>query len=917
MLPEEQARVKIDKQLKSAGWDIVSRDEYVPQNACAVKEALMQGNTESDYLLFVDDKAIAVVEAKREENPLGEDVQQQAEDYACHPQNWYGLWFQNQIPLVYLANGKKIYSRNMLKPDSDYVELSEMHSPKKMLQLIGQVSEYGALPRLDKRGLRDCQYRAETEFEKAIKSGKKKSLAILATGSGKTYLACLASYRLLNYTPAQRILFLVDRNNLARQTESEFSTFDRTEGQQEMSSLYEIKRLKKDTDIKADIVISTIQKLFAVLTGNPITDDDAEDAEDEKNAADEEKDDAKVVQLGDDLKLPPDYFQLIIVDECHRSIYGKWRAVLDYFSGAYILGLTATPTPEAYAFFNNNIIEKYTYDDSVLDGVNVPSRIYRIKTEVTEHGGKLDAGTTVTETSRRTGKSATYEVRHRVDYDPNALDRSVINPDQIKEVLKAYKKSIYDELYPERERKWEYIPKTLIFAKDDNHATQIVEIAKQVFGEEFDDGAVPEHFVQKITYTAEDSNGLIRDLRTEKDFRIAVTVTLVATGTDVKPLEVVLFMKDVQSDVLYTQMKGRGCRVVDEDRLREVTPNANTKECYYIVDAVGVTEHEKHIPKPGGGGDGPKVLSLEKLLEHLAHNELSDDNLWLLRGYCSTIHRRYENNDLFGRHLDFFISEYGFSPKTIAFNIQEAFDNDTLPPYSSPSDDNAERMDLIADLIFNIPARRKLLEMQRGYVVTTEEDPDTLIYAGFSKETSRTFIENFEKYLDDNKDSIEALRIIYNSEDTVITHSMLNELRERLRSENPQYGVYQIWKNYKVLDDTGNVDELDVKTNVNALTNLIQIVRYAYRKNRKLTSLLKGYAQRFNLYCGQAQRVMTADQTEIMRQIAAYVINDGAISVTELNEIDTDLWRRGVIGFTAPVLAEEMQAMSRFLLKTA
>ena len=314
MLPEEKAREKIDKQLRNAGWDIVSRDEYDPRSESAVKEALMQGNTESDYLLFVDDKAIAVVEAKREENPLGEEVQQQAEDYACNPQNWYGVWFPNQIPLVYLANGKKIYFKNMLRPDSDYVELSEMHSPKKMLQLIGQVSEYGALPRLDKRGLRDCQYRAETEFEKSIKQGTKKSLAVLATGSGKTYLACLASYRLLNYTPARRILFLVDRNNLARQTESEFSTFDRTEGQQEMSSLYEIKRLKQDKDIKADIVISTIQKLFAVLTGNPIPSDDNEDAEDEKNTADEEKEDTKVIQLGDDLKLPPDYFQLIIVD---------------------------------------------------------------------------------------------------------------------------------------------------------------------------------------------------------------------------------------------------------------------------------------------------------------------------------------------------------------------------------------------------------------------------------------------------------------------------------------------------------------------------------------------------------------------------------------------------------------------------
>ena len=605
MLPEEKAREKIDKQLRNAGWDIVSRDEYVPQSASAVKEALMQGNTESDYLLFVDDKAIAVVEAKREENPLGEEVQQQAEDYASNPQNWYGLWFPGQIPLVYLANGRKIYFKNMLQPDSDYVELSEMHSPKKMLQLIGQVSEYGALPRLEKRGLRDCQYRAETEFEKSIKNGKKKSLAILATGSGKTYLACLASYRLLNYTPARRILFLVDRNNLARQTESEFSTFDRTEGQQEMSSLYEIKRLKQDKDIKADIVISTIQKLFAVLTGNPIPSDTDEDAEDEKNTADEEKEDTKVIQLGDDLKLPPDYFQLIIVDECHRSIYGKWRAVLDYFSGAHVLGLTATPTPEAYAFFNNNIIEQYTYDDSVVDGVNVPPRVYRIKTEITEHGGRLQAGTRVKETARRTGSSTSVVMEERVDYSSSNLDRSVVNPDQIRKVLEAYKKSIYSELYPDREKKWEYIPKTLIFAKDDNHATQIVEVAKQVFAEEFEDGAVPEHFVQKITYTAGDSNGLIRDLRTEKDFRIAVTVTLVATGTDVKPLEVVLFMKDVHSDVLYTQMKGRGCRVVDDDRLREVTPNANTKECYYIVDAVGVTEHDRrrwrHPVRPAAG----------------------------------------------------------------------------------------------------------------------------------------------------------------------------------------------------------------------------------------------------------------------------------------------------------------------------
>ena len=801
MLPEEKARVKIDKQLRNAGWDIVARNEYLPNSTSAVKEALMGGNTESDYLLFIDGKAIAVVEAKREENPLGDEVKNQAEDYAVSPQAWYGLWFEKLIPLVYMANGNKIYFKNMLVEGSDYEELSQMHSPKKMLQIVGKKSEYGALPLIEKRGLRDCQYRAEVKFEESLKMGNKKNLAVLATGSGKTYLACLASYRLLNYTPTKRILFLVDRNNLARQTESEFSVFDRTEGQQKMGNLYTINRLKKEEDIKGDIVISTIQKLFCVLTGQAINDSD-EDAEDEKAKADEEKDSKTVVDLGNDLKLPPDYFQLIIVDECHRSIYGKWKKVLDYFSDATVLGLTATPTPEAYAYFNKNVIEEYTYDDSVVDGVNVPPRVYRIITDITAHGGTIENGAKITETSKRTGKSETIEVGSSVEYGASELDRSVVNKKQIKEVLMAYKKAIYEDLYPSREQKWEYIPKTLIFAKDDNHATEIVDIAKDVFKPEFENDAIPEKFVQKITYSASDSNALIRDLRTEKDFRIAVTVTLVATGTDVKPLEVVLFMKDVHSDVLYTQMKGRGCRVISDDKLKEVTPNADTKECYYIVDAVGVTESEKHIPKPGPDGQSKKNLSLEHLLERLAHNEVSDENLMLLRDYCSTINRRYEESVLFGRHLDYFITNFGFAPRKLANDINTAFAQGTLAEYISPSHDNSLRMGLIYCLIGNLQARNKLLEMQRGYLVETGDD-DKVLYAGFSKESAKTYIENFEKYLEDHKDDIEALRIIYNSEDKAITHEMLMELRDRLLSESRQYSVYQIWKNYKLLDEQG------------------------------------------------------------------------------------------------------------------
>ena len=916
MLPEEQARIKIDKQLTEAGWDIVARDEYVPKNAIAVKEALMQGNTESDYLLFVDDKAIAVVEAKREEDPLADDVEKQAEWYSVHPQDWYGLWFPNQIPLVYLANGNKIYFKNMLTdPDGDYIELSSMHSPKKMLQIIGKKSEYGALPRLEKKGLRDCQYDAETSLEASLKAGKKKALSILATGSGKTYLACLASYRLLNYTPTKRVLFLVDRNNLARQTESEFSLFDRTENGKALSELYRINRLKKAEDIKGDVVISTIQKLFAVLTGQAIPDETDEDREDEFSQRDNEKALKETVTLDGELFLPPDYFQFIVIDECHRSIYGKWKAVLDYFKEAKILGLTATPTPEAYAFFDNNIVEKYTYDESVVDGVNVPARVYRISTNVTVHGGTINVGDTITEKSKKNGTTTERTATERIDFSPTQLDRSVTNPEQIETVLTAYRDAIYTDLYPDRADKWEYIPKTLIFAKDDNHASEIVKVVKKVFGEKFDDGEVPEHFVQKITYSADNPNNLIRDLRIEKDFRIAVTVTLVATGTDVRPLEVVLFMNDVKSDILYTQMKGRGCRIINDDKLKEITPNAETKECYYIVDAVGVTESDKTIPKPGGNGPKVKTLTLEHLLEHLAHGEVTDDNLELLRDYCSTINRRYEDNPLFGRHLESFIAAFGFAPRTLANSINEAIENNTLPPYIDISEPNVERKELISCLISNIEARKKLLEMQKGYIITAP-GPDEVIYAGFSKETARAFIENFEKYLKDNKDSIEALRIIYNSENVVITHDMLCELRDKLVSENRLFTPYYIWNNYKILDSDGNVEQLDVKQNVNALTHLIQLARYAFRKNTNLASLYTGYSQRFSLYCGQAQRSLTDDQMAVMKQVADYIVSDGAFSVIELNSIDTDLWRKGVTCFVKG-FASEMQTLSRFILKVA
>lgn len=935
MYPEQLARQKIDGQLRDAGWDVVSRDDYQPGAAVAVREVPMQCNKRCDYVLYIDSKAIAVLEAKEESNELGIEAAKQAEAYAGTPQEWYGVWHEGPIPLVYLANGRKICFRNLHNgKNSEYEELREMDSPKKMLKRIFEKSAYGALPLLDKRGLRTCQYSAEMEFERQIKQGKKRALAILATGAGKTYLACLAAYRFLNYTHVdfsrrdsehtkKKVLFLVDRNNLARQTESECSLFKLTERGLALNQLYQIGRLRAIQDVRDDdIVISTIQKLYAVLTGQALPDESKDDQLDEYEFSQAENEGAagEVMQLNGEVTLPPDHFQFIIVDECHRSIYGKWQSVLNYFKDAIILGLTATPTSEALDFFDDNKVEEYTYEKSVVDGVNVPYRIYRIRTEITENGGMIRKGDTVEQKVRRNGNIGTYKAGEMVDYLPSQLGDDVIVRSQIECVLTAYRDAIYTSLYPERERSWTYIPKTLIFARNDDHATEIVNAAKKIFGEKFSSGYVPERFVQKITYTAGDTDALIRELRSEKEFRIAVTVTLVATGTDVKPLEVVMFLNDVKSDVLYKQMKGRGCRTIHANILREVTPNATAKDCYYIVDAVGVTEHEKNTPEPmrrGVGGE-KKHLNLCMLLEMLAHGDVSDDNLALLRDYCASIHRRYEDDELIVRHLRYFIETYNFSPRELAEAINDALERGTLPPFRDVSAPNPERRGLISCLIDSVQARKKLLEMQAGYT-TFPSNEDTLVDAGFSMEDAKALIGSFEQYVTKNTDSIEALRNIYHSADALITRSMLEELRDALSGENILFKPFKIWKSYKILDRIGNVDEPDAGPDAAALTDLIQLTRYVYNKHDGLRSLVKSYTKNFELYCGQKQRSLSEAQRQCMRQIGDCVVRNGFINAKELNEANTDLWRDAIRCFdkNPSNLESEMTVLAKFILRAA
>ena len=867
MLPEEKARIKIDQWFYDAGWEVVNRDQYTPTStAVAIREGLLKGNLEADYFLFINGKAVGVLEAKREEVDVSSGiVSDQVVTYAKNIPQYYQA-YQRPLPLLYKSNGKIVLFKDYRDNDSDFEEINRIHTPWEIVKVLGIDDPFAGLPTLRSKRLRDCQYEAVTELEKSFRIGQNRALMVLATGAGKTYTACLTAYRMLAYTPMRRVLFLVDRNNLGKQAETEFGTFRLTDNGEAFNMIYTVNRLKSaKIPIDSNVVISTIQRLFSLLKGEEISD----------NEEDEEYDEEQEIVLPGHPNLPHDFFDLIIIDECHRSIYGNWRKVLEYFDTARLLGLTATPVPETMAFFNNNRIVNYTLEKSILDGVNVDCRIYRIKTKATEEGGAIMEGDRLKVETRYTGEVKQVSNKETKNYTKEELNRSIINPAQIKLILNTYRDIVYTELFndPPREANMDYLPKTLIFALNEAHATNIVNIAKEVFGRTDD------CFIQKITYSVGDSNELIRQFRNDKDFRIAVTCTLVATGTDVKPLEVVIFMRDVVSLPLYTQMKGRGVRTIGDEQLRNVTPNAISKDCFYLVDAVGVTEHEHLIPQPYEGPEG-ETVTLKELLERITHGYLPDI---YLRRLASTLSRLYNKANNVQRNE--FIRLAQDDMKDLSKRIYDALEVQALPPFYTTDEPNNERKGLVAPIANHADARKYILILAAGFVNTLMPGEDTLIFKGFSVEEARSTTDAFEEFCKEHADDIEVLRILYNNEGEPITYFMLKDLENKLKMENNRFTSKQLWNSYAIINPT-TVKRTSLKEESEALTNIIQLVRFAFHQIEKLDCLVTTAKQFFNLWCGQHQRDITDKQKAIIGKVVDYIASNGACTVKDIREDD-------------------------------
>lgn len=866
MTPEEKARERIDQWFKDAGWKVINRDEFESDmSAVAIREGLLKGNKEADYFLFINGKAVGVLEAKRAEVDVASDVVcTQAIGYARSVPHCYQTW-QNPLPFLFTSNGKELFFRDYRDKNGDWKALNQIYRPKDLVALLGINDPFAGLPTLRDKGLRACQYEAVTQLEKSFRNGHKRALMVLATGAGKTYTACLAAYRMLSYTPMRRVLFLVDRNNLGKQAEGEFGTFRLTENGDAFNTIFTVNRLRSAEIPKdSNVVISTIQRLFSFLKGEPITDDMDDD---------EEADEIQEIVLPPNPHLPHDFFDLIIIDECHRSIYGNWKKVLEYFDTARLIGLTATPVPATKAFFNYNVVVNYTLEQSVIDGVNVDCRVYRIKTKVTEEGGAILKGQKTRVETRYTGNIKTVSIKETKNYTREELNRSIINPAQIKLILSTYRDAVYTEMFndPPREPNMDYLPKTLIFALNEAHASNIVQIAKEVFGRS------DNRFVQKITYSAGDSNELIRQFRNDKDFRIAVTCTLVATGTDVKPLEVVLFMRDVASLPLYIQMKGRGVRTIGDDALRNVTPNAWSKDCFFLVDAVGVTESDKGIPTVS---EGPEIetITLKALLEKIAHGYLPDGYLKRLAAVLA----RYWNKADSGQRNEF-IRLSGEDMQDLSKRIYTALEKASLPPFTDVNEPNLERKGLVSPLANHADARRYILILAAGFVTHLMPGEDTLISKGFSVEEAKETTEAFEDYCKEYADEIEALRIIYNNEGLPITYSMLKDLENKLKMASSRFTAKQLWNSYAIVVPD-SVKRMTLKEEREALTNLIQLARYAYRQVNRLECVYTSARQLFNLWCGQKQSGITDKQKEVISKVVEYIASNGCCTVKEIRD---------------------------------
>jgi type I restriction enzyme, R subunit len=890
--PEQIARDNIDKQLTACGW-VIQGIKQINLNAgigVAVKEYLTDVGP-ADYVLFVDGKPCGVIEAKREEEGHRMNVhEEQGEDYA----NAKLKHLKNEpLPFVYISTGEVTRYTDFTDPKPRAREVFSFHRPETLRDWVKRGKSLRRrlldLPSLQIDGLRDCQINAIAKLELSFKENRPRALIQMATGSGKTFTAITAIYRLLKYAKAKRVLFLVDTKNLGEQAEQEFMSFVPNDDNRKFTELYSVQRLKSSyiaTD--SQVCISTIQRLYSILKGTEL-----EESAEEENPNERKYQPKEIPPIEYDGKLPIEFFDFIIIDECHRSIYNLWKQVLEYYD-AFEVGLTATPDKRTIGYFDQNLVSEYSHEMAVADGVNVGYEVFIIDTKVTQQGGTLWKGEYV-ELRERLSRRKRMELQDEDEnYSKQQLDKEVVNPNQIRTIIRTFKEylpTIFKDRY-DKNSIFE-VPKTLVFAKTDSHADDIIQIIREEFAE-------GNQFCKKITYNSdkdkkdanevviekgEDPKSTLSQFRNGYHPRIAVTVDMIATGTDVKPLECLLFMRDVKSKNYFEQMKGRGTRTIDLDSLRKVTPTARfTKDHFVIVDAIGVTKSLKTDSRPLEKKPG---VPLKELLQAIAVGAREEELFTSLANRLTRLDKQLTEKE----KKQFAEKANGKSVSQVVKELLNAFNPDVIEEIESmvrtemagaaPVEieteikSQSEKLQNEAAKVFTGELNEYIENVRKAHEQKIDTaNPDEIVHVGWNKDNSdkaNEVIANFKQWMQEHKDELMALQIFYNQpfRRRELTYTMIREVLEKLQNDKPSLAPLNVWRAYEALEQCNGSPR-------NELTAIVSLIRKISGLDTTLTAYDKIVDKNFQdwVFKKQAGAIkFNEEQMQWLRMIKDYVVN--------------------------------------------
>ncbi len=897
--PEDIAREQIDRMLEQSGWAVQNAKAvnlYAKQGVAIREFELKPGYGTADYLLYVDGKAAGVIEAKKSGSTLT-GVEIQSAKYSKGLPDSLPAWTR-PLPFCYESTGIETKFTNGFDPEPRSRNVFSFHKPETFADWLsdGQASVtslaamppqqlYGKQPTLNSRirqmpplietGLWPAQIVAIKNLEKSLAENRPRALIQMATGSGKTFTAINFLYRLIKFGGAKRVLFLVDRGNLGRQALKEFQQYTSPYNNFKFSQEYNIQHLTSNNiDLVSRVCICTIQRLYSMLKGVDLPEEVDEESVERLDTVYKE-----VPPIEYNPAIPIETFDIIVTDECHRSIYNLWRQVLEYFD-ASIIGLTATPNKQTFGFFNQNLVMEYGHEQAVADGVNVNYDVYRIKTAITEAGGKVEAGFYVDKRDRETRQIRWERLDEDLAYDPDQLDRQVVTPDQIRTVVRTYKDKVLTEIFPGRT----WVPKTLIFAKDDSHAEDIVKIVREEFAKGND-------FCQKITYktTGRKPEDLIAEFRTSPMPRIAVTVDMIATGTDIKPLEVVLFMRSVKSRSFFEQMKGRGVRVINDDDLRAVTPDAKAKDHFIIVDAVGVCEQDKTDSRPM---EKKRTVSFEKLLQSVSLGNIEPEVISSIAVRMARMEHAISADDQTEiRKLA------DKSLKILCAGLITAIDPDRQverakldnPGVAEPNEAQIQKAAaaLIQEAVkpLHNPKLRELLVdlKKKSEQIIDVVSKDKLDFAGFDAkalERDKALVQSFEQFIKDHKDEIIALQVLYSMPyKQRLRYEDIKDLASRIEKPPHQWKVDNLWNAYAALEKS----KVKGASAPHILTDLVSLVRFAMHRDDELVPFPERVNANFEKWMGGHKDKFTPEQRYWLEMIRDHIAANLAIEVDDFD----------------------------------